>query len=149
MTIRTATLDDCDSIHELTLELARFEKLEHEVASTPADFKKALSDKNSVQALVIDNPEKPGLAGYALYFETFSTFTGKPGLWLEDLYIRPEFRGRGWGTALLDEFLKIAQDRGCGRAEWAVLDWNEPAKALYRQKNAEISNDWRICRVTF
>lgn len=149
--IRPARPEDVDEIHLLVCELAEFEKLRHAVVSTPADFHEALfGDHPRLEALVAEAPEgeSGGLAGTALFYPTFSTFTGKPGLWLEDVYVRPAFRGQGLGRAFLDRFLALARRRGCARAEWSVLDWNEHAIRFYETLGAEVMPDWRIARVS-
>ena len=85
--------------------------------------------------------------GFALFFQNFSTFLARPGIYLEDLYVRPAFRGRGLGRALLERIARLAVERGCGRFEWAVLDWNENAIGFYKKLGAQVMEDWRICRV--
>ena len=87
--------------------------------------------------------------GFALFFHNYSTFTGKPGLYLEDLFVRPEFRGKGYGKQLLLKLIELAKERGCGRMEWAVLDWNEPAIEFYKSIGAKPMDDWTIFRVSF
>ena len=152
--IRPAIPEDVPEIHALTCELADYEKLRHKLISTPADFRRALfGERPLMEALVAEipeptTPESPSqLAGSGLFYPTFSTFTGQPGLWLEDLYVRPQFRGQGIGRALLDHLLNLARERGCARAEWSVLDWNEPAIRFYQELGAEVMPDWRIARV--
>lgn len=148
--IRRATPVDVDDIHALALELAEFEKLSHTVVSTPADFTTALfGERPLLEAFVADAPPDSAfrLAGSALFYSTFSTFTGKAGLWLEDVYVRPAFRGQGLGTAFIKRFLDLAQERDCARAEWTVLDWNENAIRLYEKLGASLLPDWRIARV--
>lgn len=161
--IRRATPHDVAGIHALVCELAAFEKLHHTVVSSPADFHTALfGDRPLLEALVADapppEPEAPlaartpspignGLAGTALFYPTFSTFTGKPGLWLEDVFVRPEHRGLGLGRAFLEHFLALARKRGCARAEWAVLHWNDHAVRLYQRLGAEVLPDWRLARI--
>ncbi len=152
--IRPATLADADEIHALVCELADYEKLRLSVRSSPADFRSALfGDSPLAEALVVEVPEPEScdapyrLAGMAIYFPSFSTFAGRRGLWLEDLYVRPEFRGQGFGKALLERFLSIAQEQNCARAEWSVLDWNTPAIEFYQHLGATVMPDWRIARV--
>ncbi len=150
--IRPATPADVDEIHTLVCELAEFENLRHTVAATPADIHAALFGQRPVlEALVAPAPAPASspdtLSGVALFYPTFSTFTGKPGLWLEDLYVRPEFRGQGLGTAFLQRFLDLARHRGCARAEWAVLAWNQPALRRYESLGADVMPDWRIARL--
>ncbi|MGJ8723629.1 MAG: GNAT family N-acetyltransferase [Roseibacillus sp.] len=136
-------------LHAMALELADFEEISHLVRSTPSDIERAIFEENLLEGLVIDSPDGKGLAGFAIFYRNFSSFTGKSGLWLEDLYVRPQFRGQGFGRELLDGFLKIAKERGYGRAEWSVLDWNKDAIEFYRSRDADVMPDWRICRVTF
>ena len=129
--IEPATPDDVPHIHRFITELAEFEHLAHEVTGTEADLHRELFGAAPVAQVVIawmgDVP-----AGYALFFFNFSTFLIKPGLYLEDLYVTPSLRGRGIGRALLAHLAKIAVDRGCGRMEWSVLDWNRPDGGLDR-----------------
>ena len=152
--IRPATPGDVAEIHELVCDLAEYEKLRDTVVSTPADFQEALfGNSPKAEALVADVPNHdasegtPRLAGMAIFFSTFSTFTGKSGLWLEDVFVRPEFRGQGVGKAFLTEILAIARKRKCARAEWSVLDWNTPAIEFYEALGATVMPDWRITRV--
>lgn len=150
--IRPATPADVPEIHALVCELAEFEKLRHAVVSTPDDFHTALfGSRPMVEAVVADRPvatdQPAGLSATALFYPTFSTFTGKPGLWLEDVYVRPAFRGQGIGRAILDHLLALARSRGCARAEWSVLDWNENAIRFYQGLGATVMPDWRIARV--
>jgi GNAT superfamily N-acetyltransferase len=152
--IRPATPADVGEIHDLVCVLAEFENLRPNVVSTPADFHRALfTSPPRMEALVADLPgaspsDSPDrLAGMALFYPTFSTFTGKPGLWLEDLYVRPNFRAQGIGKAFLIRFLELARERNFARAEWSVLDWNESAIAFYRNLGADVMPDWRIARV--
>lgn len=137
-----------NELHLMVRELAEFEKIADWVKSTPDDLARAIFEDGNLEALVVEKPEGGGLAGFALFFSNFSSFTGKPGLWLEDLYVRPDYRGKGYGKQLLDTFISTAKERGCGRAEWSVLDWNQNAIDLYEANGAEILNDWRICRVS-
>jgi ribosomal protein S18 acetylase RimI-like enzyme len=149
--IRPATPHDVPEIHALVCELAEFEKLRHTVVSTPADFRNALFGARPAMEALVADPPTPGpvrLAGAALFYPTFSTFTGRPGLWLEDVYVRPEFRSQGIGNALLDHFLSLARSRGCARAEWSVLDWNTAAIRFYERLGADVMPDWRIARVS-
>lgn len=147
---RALRRDETDELFGMICDLAEFEKITHLVKSTPADFITAIFEEKRLRAIVVEGPN-PGspLAGFAIFYENFSSFTGKPGLWLEDLFIRPEFRSQGYGSLLLDHFLSLAEEEGYGRAEWSVLDWNEPAIEFYRSRHADVMPDWRICRVTF
>lgn len=145
--IRPATPADVPLILTLIRELAAYEKLEHEVVATEAGLADALFGARPVaEALIADVDGEP--AAYALFFPNFSTFLGKPGLYLEDLYVRPAFRGRGIGRALLRHLAGIAVARGWGRMDWAVLDWNAPAIGFYERMGARILPDWRTCRLT-
>jgi len=144
--IRPARPGDETAIHELVRELAEFERLAQTVVSTPADFAAAFfGDPPSAFALLAESDGRP--AGMAIFFSTFSTFTGRPGLWLEDLYVRPEFRGQGIGRALINAVIARARSMGCPRLEWSVLDWNENAIGFYRNLGAEVLPDWRIVRI--
>lgn len=146
--IRPANSADAEEIYQMVCELAEFEKLRHEVTATTEDLATALFSPNpKAEALVAEDPASSNLLGFALFFPTYSTFTGKSGLWLEDLFVRKKARGMGLGTTLLEQFLRTARERNCGRAEWSVLDWNDPAIRLYRQIGAAILPDWRIARV--
>jgi GNAT superfamily N-acetyltransferase len=145
--IRPAQPSDVPALLGLIRDLARYEKLEHEVVGTAEDLHRHLfGPRPRVEALVVD--EDGAAVGLALYFHNFSTFLCRPGVYLEDLFVKPEHRGKGHGAALLRALAAIAVERGCGRLEWAVLDWNEPAKGFYRSLGAHEKSDWRIMRVT-
>ncbi len=150
--IRAAEPRDVPTIVDLIRELAQFEKLEHLCEATPQTLHPQLfGPRPAAEAVVLEVSLPDGTvqtAGFALYFTNFSTFLAKPGLWLEDLYVRPAFRGMGLGRALLDHLGALAVERGCGRFEWAVLDWNTHAIGFYRRMGAVLMDDWRICRVT-
>lgn len=147
LNIRLASPEDAESIAHLVRELAVYERLVHEVVSTAEDFRRALSQPASTVEVLL--AELAGKAvGFALFFENFSTFVGRPGLYLEDLFVEPEHRRSGIGLALFQELFRIARLRNYGRMEWAVLDWNEPAIGFYTRKlNARLLEEWRICRV--
>lgn len=133
---------------KLVLALARFERLEHEVISSADHFRKVLTDPHSGVEVLLAETETM-VIGFALYFRNYSTFVGKPGLFLEDLFVLPEHRKAGVGTALLQRLIQIAQERDYGRVEWHVLDWNEPAIEFYTKKiGAELIGSWRVCRVS-
>jgi GNAT superfamily N-acetyltransferase len=141
MTVRDATPADLVAIHGLVQELAEYEQLADAVESTPAMFEEALFSERAVaRALVAE--EHGDVVGFALYFPTFSTFLGRSGLWLEDLYVRPVARRNGHGRALL-ESLRARTD---GRVEWSVLDWNEPAHGFYRSLGAAPVDGWTTWR---
>src|ERR1700678_1619599 len=145
--IRAATPADVPAIHALILALARYEKLEHQVTGTADDLREHLFGvRRYAEALVAD--EGAAVVGFALYFHNYSTFLARPGIYLEDLFVLPDHRRRGHGRALLGELARIAVERGCGRLEWSVLDWNEPALRFYASIGAPAMPDWRICRLT-
>ncbi len=145
--IRTATVADVPLILDFIRGLADYEKLAHEVVATEATLRQTLFGATPAAQVVIAEVEgRP--AGFALYFFNYSTFLAKPGLYLEDLFVKPEYRGAGTGTALLLHLAKIANTRGCGRMEWSVLDWNEPAIKFYETLGARRMNEWQICRLT-
>jgi GNAT superfamily N-acetyltransferase len=148
--IRAAAPDDVPTIHLLIRELARYEKLEHEAVATEEQIRESLFGSGAPQAevLVAEVPEAGRVVGFALYFHNYSTFLGRRGLYLEDLFVLPDYRRRGYGTSLLRSLARVAVDRGCGRFEWSVLDWNEPAIRFYRSLGAQQLDEWRICRVT-
>ena len=146
-TIRAATESDVPLILELIRALATYERAPHEVTATPEILKETLFGKKpSAEVLLLF--ENDVVAGFALFFHNFSTWIGRPGLYLEDLFVRPEHRGKGYGRALLIHLAKIARDRGCGRMEWAVLNWNEPAIQFYRKLGAKPMNEWTVFRLT-
>ena len=145
--IRFAQPEDAETVYRLVVDLAVYEKLSHEVVSTPEDFRRALTGPNPmVEVFLAEISGKP--VGFALFFQTFSTFVGRPGIYLEDLFVLPEYRRKGIATALLQELFRIARERDCGRVEWSVLDWNEPAIKFYTKKlGARILRDWWRCRM--
>jgi GNAT superfamily N-acetyltransferase len=146
-TIRRAVEADVPLILRFVKELAEYEKLSHEVTATAEDYRQYLFGKKHFAEVVIGEYHADPV-GYAIYFFNFSTFTGKPGLYLEDLYVRPEQRGKGFGKALLAYLARLALDQKCGRYEWAVLDWNEPSISFYESIGATLMKEWIITRVT-
>lgn len=153
--IRRATSDDIPAIHEMIGELAEYERARHEVRTTPEQLRSALfGPEPAVYAHIAeDQPgeaeDQPGeVAGFALWFLTFSTWRGVHGIYLEDLYVRPRSRGGGHGRGLLTELARICVERGYQRLEWAVLDWNEPAIGFYRSMGAEPMDEWTTFRLT-
>ncbi len=144
--IERATERDVPLILELIQGLAVYEKLAHEVTATEAGLRETLFGARPAADVIIayagDTP-----AGFALFFPNYSTFLGKPGLYLEDLFVRPEYRGQGLGLALMKRLAQIAVERGCGRFEWSVLDWNEPAIGFYKSLGAKLMDGWSIVRV--
>ena len=138
---------DAPLILALIRELAEYEKLADQVTATEADIARALfADPPRAEAVVARLDGEP--VGFALFFHNFSTFVGRPGLYLEDLYVRPPHRGRGFGRRLLAHLARIAVERGCGRFEWSVLDWNAPAIAAYRRAGAVPLDEWTVYRLT-
>ncbi len=146
-TIRIATAEDVPLILGFIRELAIYEKLEDQVTGGEDTLRQSLfGPKPAAEVLLAyDGPEA---VGFAVFFHNFSTFLGRHGLYLEDLFVKPEARGKGHGKALLRHLARLAVERGCGRFEWSVLDWNEPSIRFYRSQGADIMPDWRICRVT-
>jgi GNAT superfamily N-acetyltransferase len=148
--IVAAAPDDVEDLHRLIRALADYERLTHLCTSTEADLREALFGARPVAEALIARLEANSQIriGFALFFHTYSTFLGRRSLWLEDLFVEPAHRGRGAGKALLGALARIARDRGCGRFEWAVLDWNAPAIRFYESLGASVLPDWRIARVT-
>ena len=145
--IRPATKADAATIFGLIRELAEYEKLAHEVVATEETIARNLFGPRAyAECLIAEIDSKP--VGFALFFHNFSTFLGKPGLYLEDLYVKPEFRNAGLGMKFFRELAKIALERDCGRMEWWVLDWNEPALAFYKKLGAEPMSDWTVQRLS-
>ncbi len=145
--IRTASPDDVGLILSFIRELAEYEKLDHEVVASEQDLRETLfGDRTVAEVLIAEHESRP--AGFALFFHNYSTFLGKPGIYLEDLFVRPEFRGKGIGRMLLEHLAKLGRERGCGRLEWWVLDWNEAAIRFYESLGAEAMSDWTVYRLT-
>ncbi len=145
--IRAARLADVPIILELIRDLATYERAPNEVTATEEQLVDVLfGDKSVAEVLLAFEGKSP--VGFAVFFHNFSTWLGRPGLYLEDLFVKPEARGKGYGRALLVELAKIASDRGCGRMEWAVLDWNEPAIKFYRSLGAKPMEEWTVFRLT-
>ncbi len=145
-TIRKAEPTDALAIHELLTELAEFEKISHLVEATPTSTRLALfGDRPCAEALVAELDG--ATVGTAVFFGNYSTFLGRQGLYVEDIYIRPEHRGAGIGRAMFVELAKLAEERGCGRMEWSVLDWNTQAIDFYQNLGANILDEWRIVRL--
>ena len=144
--IRAAEPRDVADIVRLIGRLAEFEHLEHLMQATPEKLAPHLfGPRPAAEALVVDCG--PRVVGFALFFTNFSTFLAKPGLYLEDLFVEPELRGRGIGQAVLTRLAELAAERGCGRFEWSVLDWNVNAIRFYERMGATVMPDWRICRI--
>lgn len=139
--IRQATVNDAALIHRFITELAIYEKAEHEVLTTESDIRESLFGNGSTTKALICNIDNVPV-GFAVYFFSYSTWLGKHGLFLEDLYVSPEARGSGAGKALLRHLAKIAVSKNCGRFEWNVLDWNEPAIQFYQSLGAKPQDQW-------
>lgn len=145
--IRAATAEDVPVLIEFIRALAEYEKLTHLLQLEAGRLTSELFGPSSrVEALLGYCGDEP--AAFAVFFHNFSTFLGRRGLYLEDLFVQPRFRRRGYGRAMLVELARLARERGCGRFEWSVLDWNTPAIDFYRSLGADVLPDWRICRIT-
>jgi GNAT superfamily N-acetyltransferase len=145
--IRFATPHDVPTIVRLIRDLAAYEQLSHTVVVEEARLREHLfGPRPFAEVLLAEDDAK--VIGFALFFHNFSTFLGKPGLYLEDLYVEPAYRGKGHGKALLLALARLAVERGCGRLEWAVLNWNQPAIEFYRKLGAEPMDDWTVFRFT-
>ena len=151
-TVRAAEPRDTGAIVQLIRDLAEFEQLTHLLQVTPEKLRPQLfGERPAAEALVAETGDGKGrgeVVAFALYFTNFSTFLAQPGLYLEDLYVQPGHRGSGIGKALLTRLAALAVERGCGRFEWSVLDWNADAIRFYEGMGATVMPDWRICRVT-
>jgi GNAT superfamily N-acetyltransferase len=145
--VRPARAEDVSAIVQLVRELADYERLSQEVALCEGDLRQQLFGTDPAAEVLIAE-EQGEVVGFALFFRNFSTFLAKPGLYLEDLFVRPHARGRGHGRALFRAVAKLAVERGCGRFEWAVLDWNQPAIDFYRSFGALPMNEWTVFRLT-
>ena len=144
--LRQATRDDCALILGFIQELADYEKLSHEVVATPAILEETLFGDKAYAEVIIGEYQGSAV-GYALFFHNFSTFTGRPGIYLEDLYVQPAMRGKGFGKCLLAYLAKLAVERNCTRVEWSVLDWNEPSIQFYRSIGAIPMDEWTVQRL--
>ena len=147
LTVRPAAVADVPTILQLIRELAEYERAPNDVTATEKQLVDVLfGEKPSAEVRLAFAAEEP--VGFAVFFHNFSTWLGRPGLYLEDLFVRPAERGKGYGRALLVDLAKIARERGCGRMEWAVLDWNEPAIEFYRKLGAKPMEEWTVFRLT-
>ncbi len=145
--LRNTTGRDVSLILSFIRELAEYERLSHEVVATEEVLRASLfGERSAAEVIIGDYGDEP--AGFALFFYNFSTFLGRPGIYLEDLYVTPDLRGRGIGSAMLAYLARLTKERGCGRLEWSVLDWNEPAIKLYKSIGATPMDDWTTFRVT-
>lgn len=145
--IKIATSKEVPLILSFIKDLAEYEKLSHEVVATEELLQETLFGSKKVAEVLIGY-SKDIPVGFALYFHNFSTFLGRPGIYLEDLFVKPEYRGKGFGKALLVELAKITKERNCGRLEWSVLDWNKPAIDFYKSLGANLMDGWSIFRLT-
>jgi len=147
LSIRPATVTDVPIILQLIRDLAAYERAPNEVTATKEQLVDVLFGKKpAAEVLLAFENETP--VGFAVFFHNFSTWLGRPGLYLEDLFVKPEMRGKGYGRALLVDLARIAGERGCGRMEWAVLNWNDPAIQFYRKLGAKPMDDWTVFRLT-
>ena len=145
--VRRASEGDVPLILSFIRELAAYESLSHEVVATEEDLRANLfGEHRYAEVLIAEHDGAP--AGFALFFHNFSTFLGRPGIYLEDLYVKPEFRGSGIGRKLLGRLARLAKERDCGRLEWWVLDWNEPSIGFYEKLGAVPMEDWTVYRVS-
>ena len=143
--IRKAVPDDTPVIFDLIKKLAVYEKLENDVITSEEELQENIFTNNFAKVLMAEEDGNP--VGFALYFYNFSTFVGKPGLYLEDLFVEPEYRGKGYGKSLLIELAKIAEAENCGRMEWSVLDWNTPSIEFYKSLGAKPMDEWTVFRL--
>src|SRR5256886_17568913 len=145
--IRPASVEDVLIILQLIRDLATYERAPNEVTATEEQLVDVLFGKRPAAEVLLAFEGKAPV-GFAVFFHNFSTWLGRPGLYLEDLFVKPEKRGKGYGRALLVDLAKIARDRGCGRMEWAVLNWNDPAIQFYRKLGATPMDEWTVFRLT-
>ena len=146
LSFRFARPDECDVILDLVRQLADYEQLLDEVVATPELFYEWVFEKKKAEVLFAEADGE--IVGMALFFHNFSTFLGRAGLYLEDLFVKPQYRGRGYGTAILKKLAAIAVERGCGRLEWWCLDWNKPSIDFYRSLGAIPMDEWTTYRIT-
>lgn len=144
--LRKANESDCEIILELIKELAVYEKMLDKVTGTIETLKKSLFEKKAAEVILAEYENK--VIGYALYFYNFSTFLGKAGIYLEDIYVKPEYRGKGFGKTLLSQIAVIAKENECDRVEWACLNWNKPSIDFYESLGAVNQDEWRVYRLT-
>src|SRR4051794_40093539 len=145
--IESATERDVAVILGLIKGLAEYEKLSHEVVATEARLRESLFGARRVAEVLIGYAKKEPV-GFAVFFHNYSTFLGRPGIYLEDLFVLPQWRRRGLGTQMLRRIAQLAVERGCGRMEWSVLDWNDPAIDFYKKLGARAMKEWTVCRLT-
>ena len=146
--IRPANPDDIEDLLRLIRGIAEYENLTHQLEATPERLHMSLFGDQPVARSLIANASNAGAVGYAIFFYSFSTFLAKPGIYLEDLYVMPEYRGQGIGKALFRAVAEIAREEDCGRMEWMALDWNTPALDFYKANGACLLEEWRLHRYT-
>ena len=146
MTYRYATENDAPLILEFIRELAEYEKMADQVVATAEQLKDEIFNKKHAEVIFAMDGDRE--AGFALFFHNFSTFLGRSGIYLEDLFVKPEYRGRGYGKGLMKALAEIAVERGCGRLEWWCLDWNAPGIEFYKSLGAEAMDEWTVYRIT-
>jgi GNAT superfamily N-acetyltransferase len=144
--VRDAEERDASLIFDFVKSLAEYEHLLDQLEATPEDLRRFIFEEKRAQALICEYEGQA--AGFALFFHTFSTFAGKPGIYIEDIFVKPEFRKKGLGKLLFASVAKIALQRNCGRLEWACLDWNTPSIAFYTAQGARPLSDWTTYRIT-
>ncbi len=145
-TINPITPDEIPVLLELIRELAQFEHLEHELEATTQSLHESIFGQHAVAGALLAH-ENGVVAGYAIYFFTFSSFLGRRGVWLEDVYVRPPFRHRGVGRRLIEVVARIGTEHNCGRFEWTVLNWNQAALEVYQKMGAQVMNEWVLLRL--
>ncbi len=145
--ILPARSEDVPIILSLIRALGEYERMSHEIVATEDGLRAWLFGERPAAEVVLASVSDT-VVGFALFFHNFSTFLGRPGLYLEDLFVKPEWRGRGIGQRLLVHLASLAVERGCGRMEWTVLDWNEPALRFYERMGASVMTEWKLCRLT-
>lgn len=145
-TIRFTTKQDIPLILQFIKDLAQYEHMEQDVVATEELLDEFLFEKRTAECVIAEQQGAP--VGFALFFHNFSTFLGRPGIYLEDLYVKPEMRGRGYGKIILSFLANVARERRCGRMEWACLNWNEPSRGFYKHLGAQPIEDWTTFRLT-
>ncbi|HTL28964.1 MAG TPA: GNAT family N-acetyltransferase [Tepidisphaeraceae bacterium] len=146
ITVRPATQADVPTIHRFIRELAEYEKLAHHFVATEDDLHETLFGTRPYAEVLIASIDETSV-GHAIFFHDYSTFLARPGIYIEDIFVLPEYRGRGAGKALLKAVANLALERRCGRLNWSVLDWNTPSIEFYKRCGADVMPDWRICRM--
>lgn len=144
--IRLPSPEDIPAVYQLVVELAEYERLRQDVTGTEADLYRQVFETGACKLIVTE--EEGEIVGYAIFFQNFSTFRMQPGLYLEDVYVTPAYRGKGFGKAMLQYLVELAKESRYGRVEWSVLEWNQPAIDFYEAIGAEVSPDWRLCRIS-